>query len=98
MKPFLVCLLIMAFAAPMRADDPPVAPVTFPDLAPTAFKYHYEHELSFSTTVELKGIKLEYSTTIGGQFKNTTITPSPEAWARFIEELNAAKIYKWSLH
>ncbi len=95
MKVFALLVLSILAASPLRAA-PTVRVEPFP---PAAFASLYleNDERSGTTTVQLSGDALIYKRTDGGSkvLETKTVHPTGEDWFKFIQALNAAKVYKW---
>ena len=90
---FLAFLFVATF--PLRAQTVKAEP--FP---PAAFASLYleNDERSGTTIVQLAGDALIYKRTDGGSkvLETKTVHPSGEDWFKFIQALNATKVYKWA--
>jgi hypothetical protein len=92
-RSFLVLAVLIAL--PLRAAT--IVPEPFPP-AKLSNLYIQRGELNGDTiTVQVQGDALIYTSTQGKKVVETsTIHPSGDDWFKFIQALNAAKVYKWS--
>ena len=92
-KSFLIFAALLAL--PLRAADVVAEP--FPP-AKLANLYIQRGELNGNTvSLQMQGDDLIYKSTQGKKVVETqTIHPTGDDWFKFIQALNAAKVYKWS--
>ena len=90
----LVLVLIILAGLPLRAGTIVAEP--FP---PAQLKSLYieKDDKGKSTTLQVAGDAVIFKITMAGQvLDSATVHPSDEDWFKFIQGLNAAKVYKWS--
>jgi hypothetical protein len=92
-KAFVIVALLLAL--PLRAADVVAEP--FPP-AKLSNLYIQRGELNGATiSVQVQGDALIYTSMQGKKMVETlTLHPSGDDWFKFIQALNAAKVYKWS--
>ena len=87
-------LLAVIFALPLHAQNivaEPFPPAKFTSL------YIERDEKGATISIQLAGDALIYKTTFQGkELENVTVHPSDDDWFKFIQALNAAKVYKWT--
>jgi hypothetical protein len=87
-------LLAVIFALPLHAQNivaEPFPPAKFTSL------YIERDEKGATISIQLAGDALIYKTTFQGkELENVTVHPSDDDWFKFIQAINAAKVYKWS--
>jgi hypothetical protein len=96
MKVLALSLLSILAATPL-CGAPTVLAEPFPPAAFTSL-YVENDERTGTTTVQLSGDALIYIRTDGGSkvLETKTVHASGDDWFKFIQALNAAKVYKWS--
>jgi len=86
--------VILGFFGISSMEDKP-----FPDTLPTRFFVQVGGGLDGTNSVELKKDILFFQRTERGKVvveKSFQVRPTKEAWTRFIQEINVAKLYRWS--
>jgi len=90
----LILSLLAFFFLPLHAVNvvtDPFPPAKFTSL------YIERDEKGSTTSLQLTGDAVIYRTTFGGaELENITVHPSQDDWFKFIQGLNAAKVYKWA--
>jgi len=90
----LVLVLIILAGLPLRAGTIVAEP--FP---PAQLKSLYieKDDKGKSTTLQVAGDAVIFKITMAGQvLDSATVHPSDEDWFKFIQGLNAAKVYNWA--
>jgi hypothetical protein len=96
MKP-LVLALVAAFLS-LSAHAADVVPEPFPPAHFSSILIEWD-EGGKSTLIQSSGDTVNFKVTEGDKVvENITVTPSPDDWFKFIQGLNAAKVYKWAPH
>jgi hypothetical protein len=95
MKAFALWFLALFAAMPLHALTilaEPFPPAAFTNL------YLENDDRSGSTVIQLSGDALTYKKTDGGGkvLESATVHPTGDDWFKFIQALNAAKVYKWA--
>jgi len=95
MKALAVLAFLMAAIFLLHAQNIVAEP--FPPAAFTSL-YLENDERSGTTIVQLSGDALIYKRTDGGSkvLETKTVHPTSDDWFKFIQALNAAKVYKWT--
>jgi hypothetical protein len=94
MKSLIVALMIvagasMALAAVVTAE--PFPPAKFTNL------YLERDEKGSTVTVQSQGDDVTFKITMGKNvLESRTVHPGPDDWFKFIQALNAAKVYNWA--
>jgi hypothetical protein len=90
----LFVVLTAFFALPLRAQKivaEPFPPAKFASL------YIERDEKGATISLQLAGDALIYKTTFQGkELESVTVHPSDDDWFKFIQAINAAKVYQWS--
>jgi len=94
MKAFTLLVLSMLAANTLHGGT--IVPEPFPPAAFTGL-YLENDERGGTTIIQLSGDALIYKKTDGGSkvLETTTVHPTGDEWFKFIQALNAAKVYKW---
>jgi hypothetical protein len=94
MKPLILAFIFVLLGLPLHAANivaDPFPPARFISL------YIERDDKGTSTTIQLSGDAVIYTTTVGGKVVETvTAHPSLDDWFKFIQGLNSAKVYKWA--
>jgi hypothetical protein len=91
---FLFMALIWGLVGISLAQDKP-----FPDAIPTKFFMQIGGGLDYRDSVELKNGVVTFQRKEAGRVlseKSFHLSPDKAAWTRFIQEINTAKLYRWS--
>jgi len=90
----ILIVLALLFSLPLRAQHvvaEPFPPAKFLNL------YIERDEKGAIISVQLQGDALIYRTTLEGkELENVTLHPTDDDWFKFVQALNAAKVYTWS--
>jgi hypothetical protein len=94
MKAFALALLVVILTQPLRAATilaEPFPPARFTSL------YIEWYDKGRATTIQLVNDALIYKVMQGDKVvENSTLHPSGDDWFKFIQDLNAAKVYNWA--
>jgi hypothetical protein len=94
MKALKPALLALLFAQPLQAATivaEPFPPARFTSL------YIERDEKGAAVVIQSTGDTVIYKVTLGGKvLENITAHPSGDDWFKFIQGLNAAKVYQWA--
>jgi len=93
---FILMGMLWGLSGALPAENEP-----FPDSIPTKLVVHIDGIMRPLYSMELSGDLVTYKWTDtsqpqGKDIKTLSIRPGKKAWARFIKEINAAKLYRWS--
>jgi hypothetical protein len=94
MKSLVIVLIIAAaLCSSLQAEGLP-----FPNVTPTGLFMHLDGFQRPQYSVELREGLVVYKHRVGTEssIKTVSIRPSKEAWSRFIKEINASKLYRWT--
>ena len=94
MKTLTLALLVLVAGLPLRAATiiaEPFPPARFTSL------YIERDDKGATVTVQSAGDAVIYKVTLGDKvLENLTVQPSGDDWFKFIQGLNAAKVYNWA--
>jgi hypothetical protein len=94
MKAFTLALLVLMAGLPLRAATVVAEP--FPPARFTSL-YIERDDKGATVVVQSMGDAVSYKVTLGNKvLENLTVQPSDDDWFKFIQRLNAAKVYKWT--
>ena len=94
MKPFTLVLLAILSGLPLCAATVVAEP--FPPARFTSL-YIERDEKGAMMVVQTAGDAVTYKVTLGDKvLESLTVHPSGDDWFKFIQALNAAKVYKWA--
>ena len=93
----VLMLPVLAFLATLPLHAGNVVAEPFPPAAFTSL-YLENDERSGTTIIQLSGDAVIYKKTDGGSkvLETATVHPTGDDWFKFIQALNAAKVYKWA--
>jgi hypothetical protein len=90
----MLALFVALLALPLQAATVVTEP--FPPARFTSL-YIERDDKDTSTVIQMAGDAVTYKVTTGNKVvEAATVTPSPDDWFKFIQGLNAAKVYRWS--
>ena len=94
MKPLALALVAVFLSIPAYAGGVVAEP--FPPAHFSSLLIEWD-ESGKSTLIQSNGDTVTFKVTEGDKVvENMTVTPSPDDWFKFIQGLNAAKVYKWA--